>query len=135
MLMRDPVLYRIKHAHHHAQVMNGAFTRCMIWPHGQSDSIEQVTHSICTLEFVPHRELYDWLIESLKFFHRVNMNLARATSANGDEQRKFLQLVNEKYVDGWDDPRSCHDLRVASPCYTPDPSVIFATGWIAKREY
>jgi len=70
--------------------MNGAFYPMYDMAHGQSDSIEQVTHSICTLEFVPHRELYDWLIEKLEIFHRVNMNLPAQHQLYGDEQKKIF---------------------------------------------
>ncbi|MFI5187701.1 MAG: glutamine--tRNA ligase/YqeY domain fusion protein [Chitinophagales bacterium] len=106
MLMRDPVLYRIKHAHHHRTGDEWCIYPMYDMAHGQSDSIEQVTHSICTLEFVPHRELYDWLIANLEIFPSRQYEFARRNiSYTVMSKRKFLQLVNEKYVDGWDDPR------------------------------
>src|SRR5678816_3941486 len=77
MLMRDPVLYRIKHAHHHRTGDEWCIYPMYDMAHGQSDSIEQVTHSICTLEFVPHRELYDWLIEKLEIFPSRQYEFAR----------------------------------------------------------
>jgi glutaminyl-tRNA synthetase len=106
MLMRDPVLYRIKHAHHHRTGDAWCIYPMYDFAHGQSDSIEHVTHSICTLEFVPHRELYDWLIEKLEIFPSHQYEFARRNlSYTVMSKRKLLQLVNEKYVEGWDDPR------------------------------
>jgi glutaminyl-tRNA synthetase len=106
MLMRDPVLYRIKHEHHHRTGDNWCIYPMYDFAHGQSDSIEKVTHSICTLEFVPHRELYDWLIEKLEIYPSHQYEFARRNiSYTVMSKRKFLQLVNEKHVEGWDDPR------------------------------
>jgi glutaminyl-tRNA synthetase len=106
MLMRDPVLYRIKHAHHHRTGDKWCIYPMYDMAHGQSDSIEEVTHSICTLEFVPHRELYDWLISSLEIFPSRQYEFARRNvSYTVMSKRKLLQLVEEKFVDGWDDPR------------------------------
>lgn len=106
MLMRDPVLYRIKHAHHHRTGDTWCIYPMYDFAHGQSDSIEQVTHSICTLEFVPHRELYDWLIEKLEIYPSHQYEFARRNlNYTVTSKRKLLQLVNEKYVTGWDDPR------------------------------
>ncbi|MGZ5192102.1 MAG: glutamine--tRNA ligase, partial [Flavisolibacter sp.] len=106
MLMRDPVLYRIKHAHHHRTGDKWCIYPMYDFAHGQSDSIENVTHSICTLEFVPHRELYDWLIEKLEIYPSHQYEFARRNmSYTVMSKRKLLQLVNEKHVDGWDDPR------------------------------
>ncbi len=106
MLMRDPVIYRIKHAHHHRTGDNWCIYPLYDFAHGQSDSIEHVTHSICTLEFVPHRELYNWFIEKLNIYPSHQYEFARRNiSYTIMSKRKLLQLVNEKYVDGWDDPR------------------------------
>lgn len=106
MLMRDPVMYRIKHAHHHRTGNDWCIYPMYDFAHGQSDSIEHVTHSICTLEFVPHRELYDWFIEKLNIYPSHQYEFARRNiSYTIMSKRKLLQLVNEKYVDGWDDPR------------------------------
>ncbi|MEX6687613.1 glutamine--tRNA ligase/YqeY domain fusion protein [Danxiaibacter flavus] len=106
MLMRDPVLYRIKHAHHHRTGDAWCIYPMYDFAHGQSDSIEKVTHSICTLEFVPHRELYDWLIEKLEIYPSHQYEFARRNlNYTVTSKRKLLQLVNEKYVTGWDDPR------------------------------
>lgn len=106
MLMRDPILYRIKHAHHHRTGDQWCIYPMYDFAHGQSDSIERVTHSICTLEFVPHRELYDWLIEKLEIYPSHQYEFARRNMTyTVMSKRKLLQLVNEKHVTGWDDPR------------------------------
>ena len=106
MLMRDPILYRIKHAHHHRTGDAWCIYPMYDFAHGQSDSIENITHSICTLEFVPHRELYDWLIEKLEIYPSHQYEFARRNlSYTVMSKRKLLQLVNEGHVDGWDDPR------------------------------
>ena len=106
MLMRDPVLYRIKHADHHRTGNKWCIYPMYDFAHGQSDSIENMTHSICTLEFIPHRELYDWLIENLEIFPSKQYEFARLNlSYTIMSKRKLLQLVNEKFVEGWDDPR------------------------------
>lgn len=106
MLMRDPILYRIKHAHHHRTGAKWCIYPMYDFAHGQSDSIENITHSICTLEFVPHRELYDWLIEKLEIYPSHQYEFARRNiNYTVTSKRKLLQLVQEKMVDGWDDPR------------------------------
>ena len=106
MLMRDPILYRIKHAHHHRTGDAWCLYPMYDFAHGQSDSIEHITHSICTLEFVPHREVYDWLIEHLEIFPSKQYEFARRNlTYTVMSKRKLLQLVNEKHVTGWDDPR------------------------------
>ena len=106
MLMRDPVIYRIKHAHHHRTQDNWCIYPMYDFAHGQSDSIEEITHSICTMEFIPHRELYDWLIESLNIFPSHQYEFARGNvSYMVTSKRRLLQLVNEKHVESWDDPR------------------------------
>ena len=106
MHMRDPLLYRIKHAHHHRTGDAWCIYPMYDFAHGQSDSIENITHSICTLEFIPHRELYDWLIEKLGIFPSQQYEFARLNMTyTVMSKRKLLQLVNEGYVQGWDDPR------------------------------
>jgi glutaminyl-tRNA synthetase len=106
MLMRDPIIYRIKHAHHHRSGDKWCIYPMYDFAHGQSDSIEQITHSICTLEFIPHRALYDWFIEQLGIFPSKQYEFARRNlSYTVMSKRKLLQLVNEKHVAGWDDPR------------------------------
>lgn len=106
MLMRDPIIYRIKHAHHHRTGDNWCIYPMYDFAHGQSDAIEKVTHSICTLEFVPHRELYDWCINNLEIYPSRQYEFARLNlTYTMMSKRKLLQLVNEKHVSGWDDPR------------------------------
>ncbi len=106
MLMRDPVLYRIKHAHHHRTGDTWCIYPMYDFAHGQSDSIEKVTHSICTMEFVPHRELYDWLIENLGIYPSHQFEFARRNlNYTVTSKRRLLQLVNDRFVEGWDDPR------------------------------
>jgi glutaminyl-tRNA synthetase len=106
MHMRDPIIYRIKHAHHHRTGDKWCIYPMYDFAHGQSDSIENITHSICTLEFIPHRELYNWLIEQLEIFPSKQYEFARLNMTyTVMSKRKLLQLVNEKHVTGWDDPR------------------------------
>lgn len=106
MHMRDPILYRIKHAHHHRTGDKWCVYPMYDFAHGQSDSIENVTHSICTLEFIPHRELYNWFIEKLEIYPSRQYEFARLNMTyTVMSKRKLLQLVNEKIVSGWDDPR------------------------------
>ena len=136
MLMRDPVLYRIKHAHHHRTGDKWCIYPMYDFAHGQSDSIEQVTHSICTLEFVPHRELYDWLIEKLEIYPSHQYEFARRNlTYTVMSKRKLLQLVNEKFVDGWDDPRMPTISGMRRRGYTPEAIRDFCERvGIAKRE-
>lgn len=106
MLLRDPLIYRIKHAEHHRTGNKWCIYPMYDFAHGQSDSIEKITHSICTLEFVPHRPLYDWLIENLGIFPSHQYEFARLNmSYTVMSKRKLLNLVNDKIVTGWDDPR------------------------------
>ena len=106
MHFRDPILYRIKHVHHHRTGDAWCIYPMYDFAHGQSDSIEQITHSICTLEFEVHRPLYDWFIEQLGIFKSRQYEFARLNlNYTVMSKRKLLQLVNEKHVHGWDDPR------------------------------
>ena len=106
MHMRDPIMYRIKHAHHHRTGDKWSIYPMYDFAHGQSDSIEHITHSICTLEFIPHRQLYDWYIENLEIFPSHQYEFARLNMTyTVMSKRKLLQLVNDGYVSGWDDPR------------------------------
>lgn len=106
MQMRDPLMYRIKHAHHHRTGDRWCIYPMYDFAHGQSDSIENITHSLCTLEFIPHRELYDWFIEKLEIFPSKQYEFARGNiSYMIMSKRKLLQLVNDKHVTGWNDPR------------------------------
>jgi glutaminyl-tRNA synthetase len=136
MLMRDPVLYRIKHAHHHRTGDKWCIYPMYDFAHGQSDAIEQVTHSICTLEFVPHRELYNWLIEKLEIFPSKQYEFARRNiNYTVTSKRKLLQLVNEKYVSGWDDPRMPTLSGLRRRGYTPESIREFCDRvGVAKRD-
>jgi glutaminyl-tRNA synthetase len=106
LLLRDPIIYRIKHIAHHRTGDNWCIYPMYDFAHGQSDSIEHITHSICTLEFIHHRPLYDWFIAQLEIFPSHQYEFARrSVSYMITSKRKLLQLVNEKHVTGWDDPR------------------------------
>ncbi|MBY0476184.1 MAG: glutamine--tRNA ligase/YqeY domain fusion protein [Chitinophagaceae bacterium] len=106
MHLRDPLMYRIKHAHHHRTGDAWCIYPMYDFAHGQSDSIENITHSICTLEFIPHRPLYDWCIENLEIFPSKQYEFARLNlNYTIMSKRKLLQLVNENHVTSWDDPR------------------------------
>jgi len=136
MLMRDPILYRIKHAHHHQTGDKWCIYPMYDFAHGQSDSIEEVTHSICTLEFVPHRELYDWLIEKLEIYPSHQYEFARRNiNYTVTSKRKLLQLVNEKHVNGWDDSRMPTISGLRRRGYTPESIRDFCDRiGVAKRE-
>ena len=120
MHLRDPLLYRIKHANHHRTGDKWKIYPMYDFAHGQSDAIEKITHSICTLEFIPHRPLYDWLINKLEIFpakqyefSRLNLNYTVMS------KRKLLQLVNEGLVESWDDPRMPTISGLRRRGYTP----------------
>ena len=136
MLMRDPILYRIKHAHHHRTGDKWCIYPMYDFAHGQSDSIENITHSICTLEFVPHRELYDWLIEKLEIYPSHQYEFARRNiNYTVTSKRKLLQLVQEGFVEGWDDPRMPTISGLRRRGYTPESIREFCDRiGIAKRE-
>lgn len=136
MLMRDPILYRIKHAHHHRTGDKWCIYPMYDFAHGQSDSIEEVTHSICTMEFIPHRELYDWLIEKLEIYPSHQYEFARRNiNYTVTSKRKLLQLVNEGHVSGWDDPRMPTISGLRRRGYTPESIRDFCDRiGIAKRE-
>jgi glutaminyl-tRNA synthetase len=103
---RDPIMYRIIHAEHHRQGNKWCIYPTYDWAHGLEDSLERITHSICTLEFENHRPLYDWYLDALGIYHPQQIEFARLNlSYTVMSKRKLLQLVNEKFVDGWDDPR------------------------------
>jgi glutaminyl-tRNA synthetase len=104
--MRDPVMYRIIHTSHHRTGDNWCIYPTYDWAHGQSDSIERITHSICTIEFEDHRPLYNWFIEQLKIHPSRQIEFARLNlTYTVLSKRRLLELVNNKYVEGWDDPR------------------------------
>ncbi|CCQ90926.1 Glutaminyl-tRNA synthetase [Nitrospina gracilis 3/211] len=119
--LRDPVLYRILKAPHHRTGDAWCIYPMYDWAHGQSDSIEGVTHSICTLEFEDHRPLYDWCLDALGVFHPRQIEFARLNLTHTVlSKRKLLQLVKEGYVDGWDDPRMPTVSGLRRRGYTPE---------------
>ena len=119
--MRDPVMYRILHATHHRTGDTWCIYPMYDFTHGQSDSLEGITHSICTLEFEDHRPLYDWFIEALKIHHPQQIEFARLNlTYTVMSKRKLLQLVQEKYVSGWDDPRMPTIAGLRRRGYTPE---------------
>ncbi len=136
MLMRDPVIYRIKHAHHHRTGDAWCIYPMYDFAHGQSDSIEKITHSICTLEFVPHREFYDWCIQKLEIYPSHQYEFARLNvTYTVMSKRKLLALVNDKYVNGWDDPRMPTLSGMRRRGYTPESIREFCDKiGVAKRE-
>jgi glutaminyl-tRNA synthetase len=104
--LRDPVLYRIVHAHHHRTGDTWCIYPLYDFAHGQSDSIEGITHSICTLEFEAHRALYDWLLDQLEIFHPQQIEFSRLNlTYTVMSKRRLRRMVEEGYVSGWDDPR------------------------------
>lgn len=120
MHMRDPIMYRIKHAHHHRTGDVWCIYPMYDFAHGQSDSIEGITHSICTLEFEVHRPLYEWYIEQLNIFPSHQYEFARLNlNYTVMSKRKLLRLVNEGFVDGWDDPRMPTISALRRRGYTP----------------
>lgn len=136
MHLRDPVMYRIKHEHHHRTGDTWCIYPMYDFAHGQCDSIEGITHSICTLEFEVHRPLYDWFIENLEIFPSHQYEFARLNvTYTVMSKRKLLQLVNEKYVSGWDDPRMPTISGLRRRGYTPESIREFCDRiGIARRE-
>ena len=121
MHMRDPILYRIKHTHHHRTGGDWCIYPTYDFAHGQSDSIEGITHSLCTLEFEVHRPLYDWLIKELEIFPSKQTEFARLNlSYTIVSKRKLLELVKENYVAGWDDPRMPTISGIRRRGFTPE---------------
>ncbi len=134
--MRDPVMYRILHASHHRSGDKWCIYPMYDWAHGQSDSIEGITHSICTLEFEDHRPLYDWFVEQLGIHHPQQIEFARLNLSHTVlSKRKLLQLVNEGYVKGWDDPRMPTISGFRRRGYTPESIRDFCNRiGVAKRD-
>jgi len=119
--MRDPVMYRIIHARHHRTGDRWCIYPMYDWAHGQCDSIEGITHSLCTLEFEDHRPLYDWFIEQLGIHHPRQIEFARLNlSYTVLSKRKLIQLVQEGHVTGWDDPRMPTISGLRRRGYTPE---------------
>ncbi len=134
--MRDPVMYRILKASHHRTGDKWCIYATYDWAHGQSDSIEGITHSICTLEFEDHRPLYDWFIDQLGIFHSQQIEFARLNlSYTIMSKRKLLELVEEGHVIGWDDPRMPTISGLRRRGYTPESIRDFCERiGVAKRE-
>nr|WP_299071589.1 glutamine--tRNA ligase/YqeY domain fusion protein [uncultured Allomuricauda sp.] len=139
MLMRDPIMYRVLHKPHHRTDTDWCIYPMYDWTHGESDYIEQVSHSLCTLEFLPHRELYNWfldqLVDSSKLRPKQREFARRNLSHTVVSKRKLLQLVENGVVDSWDDPRMPTISGLRRRGYTPESIRSFAdTIGIAKRE-
>lgn len=142
MHMRDPVMYRIKHAHHHRTGDEWCIYPMYDFAHGQSDFIENITHSLCTLEFEVHRPLYDWFLDNIIDDPKVNASRTRQTefarlnvNYTVMSKRLLLQLVQEKHVNGWDDPRMPTISGLRRRGYTPESIRNFAERvGVAKRE-
>jgi glutaminyl-tRNA synthetase len=119
--MRDPVMYRIVHAEHHRTGDKWCIYPTYDWAHGLEDSIERITHSICTLEFEDHRPLYDWYLDQLKVYHPQQIEFARLNlNYTVMSKRKLLRLVQEGHVRGWDDPRMLTLSGLRRRGYTPE---------------
>jgi glutaminyl-tRNA synthetase len=136
MHLRDPLMYRIRHTHHHRTGDAWCIYPMYDFAHGQSDAIEEITHSICTVEFIPHRPLYDWFIEKLNLFPSKQYEFARLNlNYTVMSKRKLLQLVEENHVDGWDDPRMPTISGLRRRGYTPASIREFCERiGVAKRE-
>ena len=139
MLMRDPIIYRVLHKAHHRTNTDWCIYPMYDWTHGQSDYLEQVSHSLCTLEFLPHRELYDWCLDQLvskeKLRPKQREFARRNLSHTVVSKRKLLRLVEDGVVSGWDDPRMPTISGLRRRGYTPESIKNFAdTIGIAKRE-
>jgi glutaminyl-tRNA synthetase len=138
MLMRDPIMYRILKKHHHRTGNDWCIYPMYDWAHGESDYLEQISHSFCTLEFLPHRELYDWFLDQVYDDTKVRPKqrefARRNLSHTVVSKRKLLQLVEEKHVSGWDDPRMSTISGMRRRGYPPMAIRNFAkTIGIAKR--
>ncbi len=136
MLMRDPLMYRIIHASHHRTGDLWCIYPMYDYAHGQCDSIERITHSICTLEFDVHRPLYDWFIENLEIFPSHQYEFARLNlTYTVMSKRKLLELVRNNFVEGWDDPRMPTICGLRRRGYTPESIRMFADKvGVAKRD-
>lgn len=134
--MRDPVMYRILHAEHHRTGNQWCIYPMYDWAHGQCDSIEGITHSICTLEFEDHRPLYDWFLNELGIYHSQQIEFARLNlSQTVLSKRKLIQLVQEGHVTGWDDPRMPTISGLRRRGYTPEAIRNFCDRiGVAKRD-
>jgi glutaminyl-tRNA synthetase len=136
MLLRDPVMYRIIHSSHHRTGNKWCIYPTYDWAHGLEDSIEGITHSICTLEFEVHRPLYDWYLNELEIYHPQQIEFARLNlTYTVMSKRKLLELVQNGFVDGWDDPRMPTISAYRRRGYTPEAIQNFAEiVGVAKRD-
>jgi glutaminyl-tRNA synthetase len=139
MLMRDPLMYRILHRHHHRTANEWKIYPMYDYAHGESDYLEQISHSICTLEFVMHRELYNWFLDQIYDANQVRPNQYEFARLNLNytvmSKRKLLQLVQENFVAGWDDPRMPTISGLRRRGYTPNSIRKFCDIiGVAKRE-
>ena len=136
MLLRDPVMYRIIHSEHHRTGSKWCIYPTYDWAHGLEDSIETITHSICTLEFEVHRPLYDWFLNELEIYHPQQIEFARLNlTYTVMSKRKLLELVEQKFVDGWDDPRMPTISAFRRRGYTPEAIQNFSEIiGVAKRD-
>ncbi len=134
--MRDPVIYRILHSPHHRTGNDWCIYPMYDWAHGLEDSIEKITHSICTLEFEDHRPLYDWFLEKLGVYHPQQIEFARLNlNYTVMSKRKLKRLVEDKYVSGWDDPRMPTISGYRRKGFTPEAIRDFADRiGVAKRD-
>ena len=139
MLLRDPVIYRVLFREHHRTKKEWCVYPLYDWAHGQSDYIEQISHSLCTLEFKPHRDLYDWFLDSISPLKRLRpkqrefarLNLSYTLTS----KRKLFELIEKKYVNGWDDPRMPTISGLRKRGYTPEALKKFVElAGVAKRE-
>ena len=136
MLLRDPVMYRIIHSEHHRTGNKWCIYPTYDWAHGLEDSLEGITHSICTLEFEVHRPLYDWFLNELEIYHPQQIEFARLNlTYTVMSKRKLLELVENNFVDGWDDPRMPTIAAYRRRGYTPEAIQNFAEMiGVAKRD-
>ena len=134
--MRDPVMYRILHASHHRTGDEWCIYPMYDWAHGLEDSIEKITHSICTLEFEDHRPLYDWYLNQLETYHPQQIEFARLNlNYTVVSKRKLKRLVDNGFVDGWDDPRMPTISGLRRRGYTPESIRNFSEGvGVTKRD-
>jgi glutaminyl-tRNA synthetase len=136
MNMRDPVIYRILHAHHHRTGNDWCIYPMYDWAHGLEDSIENITHSLCTLEFQDHRPIYDWFLDQLEVYHPQQIEFARLNlSYTVMSKRKLKKLVDQNLVSGWDDPRMPTISGFRRRGYTPESIRNFMSEVsVAKRD-
>lgn len=139
MLMRDPIMYRVLKKHHHRTGNDWCIYPMYDWTHGESDYIEQISHSLCSLEFKPHRELYDWFLDQVVIEDRIRPKQREFARLNLSytimSKRKLLKLVEDKIVSGWDDPRMPTISGLRRRGYTPNAIKKFVeTVGVAKRD-